>query len=79
MTGTNLCAAVKQLIAAGKSVVGVDLIYQGEFLKDGKPLDKARAVENKREAAAYTFGYNPTAFAQRVHDVLTVTSFVKES
>jgi dienelactone hydrolase len=69
--------AVKQLLAAGKSVVGVDLLYQGEFLKDGKPLEKAPTVANKREAAAYTLGYNPSVFAQRVHDVLTVAAFVK--
>ncbi len=75
--GNEPRAAIKQLIAAGKSVIGVDLIYQGEFLKDGNPLEKARKVGENREAAAYTFGYNPTAFAQRVHDVLTVTSFVK--
>jgi dienelactone hydrolase len=68
---------IRQLIAQGKSVVGVDLLYQGEFLKDGKPLDKAPKVQNSREAAAYTFGYNPTVFARRVHDVLTVVSFVK--
>jgi dienelactone hydrolase len=76
-SGPEPNAEVKKLIAAGKSVIGVDLIYQGEFLKDGKPLEKARKVGNNRESAAYSFGYNPTAFAQRVHDVLTVTAFVK--
>lgn len=76
-TSTEPTDVVKQLLAAGKSVVGVDLIYQGEFLKDGQPLKEARKVQNPREAAAYTFGYNPTAFAQRVHDVLTVAAFVK--
>ena len=70
--------AVKQLLAAGKSVVGVDLLYQGEFLADGKPQDRARKVENTREAAAYSFGYNRTLFAQRVQDVLTVLAFVKQ-
>ena len=49
-------------------MVGADLIYQGEFLADGQPLEKTRRVENTREAAAYTFGYNHTVFAQRVHD-----------
>jgi len=69
--------SVQTLLDAGVSVVGVDLLYQGEFLSDGQPLQQTRRVGNNREAAAYTFGYNPTVFTQRVHDVLTVLSFVK--
>lgn len=69
--------AVARLLDAGVTVVGVDLIYQGEFLADGKPLEKTRRVENSREAAAYTFGYNRAVFAQRVHDVLSAVRFVK--
>ncbi len=68
---------IKQLIDAGITVIGVDLLYQGEFLANGQPLEKTRQVANTREAAAYTFGYNHTVFAQRVHDVLTVLSFAK--
>jgi hypothetical protein len=68
---------IKQLVDAGASVVGVDLLYQGEFLADGKPLEQTSRVANPREAAAYTFGYNHSVFAKRVHDVLTVLSFAK--
>ena len=70
-------AAARLLVDAGATVVGVDLLYQGEFLADGKPIDKTRRVKNPREAAAYSFGYNHTLFARRVHDVLTVLSFIK--
>jgi hypothetical protein len=69
--------AIARLLDAGVTVIGVDLIYQGEFLADGKPLEKTRRVENPREAAAYTFGYNRTVFAQRVHDVLSAVRFAK--
>lgn len=69
--------AIARLLDAGVTVLGVDLIYQGEFLADGKPLEKTRRVENPREAAAYTFGYNRTVFAQRVHDVLSTVRFAK--
>jgi len=69
--------AVCRLLEAGVTVVGVDLIYQGEFLTDGKPLERTRRVENPREAAAYTFGYNRTVFAQRVQDVLSVLRFAR--
>ena len=68
---------VQKLLDAGATVVGVDLLFQGEFLADGKPMTQTRRVKNSREAGAYTFGYNHALFAQRVHDVLTVVKFVK--
>lgn len=68
---------IRRLLESGATVVGVDLLYQGEFLADVKPIAKTRRVENPREAAAYTFCYNHTLFARRVHDVLTTISFVR--
>jgi hypothetical protein len=70
---------VQSLVAAGTTVVGADLLYQGEFLQDGQPLKQTRTVANPREAAAYTFGYNPSLFAQRAHDVLTIVRYLKTS
>jgi hypothetical protein len=70
-------APVRQLVAAGKTVLGLDLLMQGEFLADGTPVTTTRRVRNPREAAAYTFGYNHSLFAQRVHDVLTGLSFAR--
>jgi hypothetical protein len=70
-------AAVGRLLDAGVTVVGADLIYQGEFLPHGQTLERTRRVENPREAAAYTFGYNPTVFAQRVQDVSCVIRFAQ--
>ncbi|MHC1768969.1 MAG: acetylxylan esterase [Verrucomicrobiia bacterium] len=69
--------AIKKLLDAGVTVVGVDLLYQGEFLNDGKPLTRTPRVQNPREAAAYTFGFNRAVFAQRVHDILSVVSFAQ--
>ena len=69
--------AVQELIKSGATVAGVDLLYQGEFLADGKPLSVTRRVANPREFAGYTWGYNPTLFAQRVHDLLTLVSFCR--
>ena len=56
--------------------MGVDLLFQGEFLAEGKPADPTRRVANTRQAAAYSFGYNPTLAARQVHDILSVISFV---
>ena len=63
---------VVQLLEGGASVVGVDLIGQGEFLPDGRPIASTRVVKNPRESASFTFGYNHALFAQRVHDVSAV-------
>ncbi len=34
--GHELTPVVQKLLSAGAAVVGVDLVYQGEFLGDGK-------------------------------------------
>jgi len=70
---------VGQLLDAGVAVAGVDLLFQGEFLADGTPITETRKVKNPREAAAYTFGYNHTLFAQRVHDVLSAIAGLKQA
>jgi dienelactone hydrolase len=69
--------AVKQLIDGGATVLGADLLFQGEFLADGQPVTQQRVVANPREAPAYTFGYNDSLFAQRTHDVLTLVKFLR--
>jgi hypothetical protein len=68
---------VRKLLNAGATVVGLDLLYQGEFLADGKPLTQTTKVTNPREAGAYTFGYNRALFAQRVHDILAAIQFIR--
>jgi hypothetical protein len=67
---------VRKLLEAGVQVVGLDLFEQGEFLPDNKSLAHARMVINeKHNSGAYTFGYNRSLFAQRVHDVLSAVSY----
>lgn len=70
---------IKKLLAAGTSVGGIDLIGQGEFLAAGHPPLKNRRVNNPREFAGYTYGYNHPLFAQRVHDILTLISFARHN
>ncbi|MCD6338482.1 MAG: acetylxylan esterase, partial [Verrucomicrobia bacterium] len=50
--GGGLRAPVRRLVRAGWTVVSADLLYQGEFLKDGKPMTQARRVDNPRVRAA---------------------------
>lgn len=77
--GEALQPDVLKLANAGVAVVGVDLLYQGEFLADGQPLTRTPRVKNPREAAPYTFGYNYALFVQRVHDVLSVVHYLKHN
>jgi hypothetical protein len=71
--------AVLKLVNSGATVVGVDLLFQGDFLKDGQPVKQTRKVENPREYAGFTFGYNHALFAQRTHDVLTTVAFLRNT
>ncbi len=70
----KLSTDVKLLTKAGFGVIGLDLFWQGGSLPRGADRNLARLVENKREAAGYTFGYNDPTFVRRVHDVLNVVS-----
>lgn len=66
-----------KLLTAGFAVAAPDLFRQGEFLAaDEGPITQTRKVSNDRDFAGYTFGYNPTLLAQRVHDLLVVLKFV---
>lgn len=70
--GGSPLAAVSQLLQQDCAVIGLDLLYQGEYLSDGQPLTESRRVNNPREFLGYTAGYNHPLFSQRVHDVLTM-------
>lgn len=67
-------AEVERLVAAGTAVIGADLLFQG-----GDPVTQTRVVENPREFAGYTHGYNHSLFAQRVHDLLTLVGFLRNT
>ena len=70
---------VLNVLSQGTAVCGIDLFMQGEFLKDGKPIEVTRTVANKREAAAYTHGYNYSLFVKRVRDILTTISMIESN
>lgn len=78
--------AVAKLLESKFSVLAADLLYQGEFTADGKPIADQRMQgytggvgkgEPWTRAVAYTFGYNLPLFSLRVHDVLTLIRFVQ--
>ncbi|MDB6007111.1 MAG: Acetyl xylan esterase [Prosthecobacter sp.] len=65
---------VKKLVAGGVAVLGADLLFQ-----NGEAGKKNRVVANPREFAGFTYGYNHPLFAQRAHDVLTLTSIQRKT
>lgn len=75
--GQSPSEGVLRLMAAGARVVSADVCELGEFRPDGQPLRRTRRVDNPREAAAYTLGYNHSLCAQRAHDVLTLLQWVR--
>jgi dienelactone hydrolase len=68
---------IQRLLDAGTAVGSVDVLYTGEFLEGAQALQESRRVDNTRQIAAYTMGYNHPLFAQRVHDVLTTVAYAK--
>ncbi len=66
--GGKWVPAVKSLVGAGFAVVAPDLLGTGEnALPKGWPVD--------RNFAGYTYGYNRSLLANRVHDALTIIGF----
>ena len=73
----SLIPAVQKVVDSGATVVGLDLLYQGEFLAPGTTFTATPKVKNPRESGAFTFGYNPAVFVQRMQDVLTTLRLVQ--
>lgn len=63
----------------GCRVIAADLFLQGEFLLDAKVLTETATVQNPRESAAYTHGYNHSVFARRTQDILSLLTYAKAS
>jgi hypothetical protein len=68
---------VRRLLDTNLKVIGVDLLYQGEFLNGGQPPARQRRLPNEEGYAGWTYCYNLPVFARRVHDILAVIKFVK--
>jgi hypothetical protein len=73
----SLSKPVQQLVDAGITVVGVDLLRQGEFLKVGQTVERQRWLEGEEGYAGWTYCYNLPLFARRTHDVLAVIRWLE--
>jgi hypothetical protein len=79
LPSVQLLPEIESLLKQGFTVVGVDLMLQGEFLSGAPTPELTRRVGNTRESAAYTLGYNHSLFAQRTHDILTTIQYLRTS
>jgi len=68
---------IRSLVDTGVKVIGVDLLYQGEFLADEQPNKQQRWLPDEEAFAGWTYCYNLPLFARRVHDILAVIALVK--
>ena len=69
---------IQQLLDAGTAVVAADLYHARDAREEDGRLQQ-RKVENPREYAGYTYGYNDAAIVRSVHDVLTILSFLRHT
>jgi len=72
--------AVRRLLDAGATVMGVDLLGQGEFLAPGgPPFENPLGLDGRRKPAehpGFLFSFNLSRFSQRVGDVLSALAFL---
>jgi hypothetical protein len=69
--------AVQKLLDAGLTVVGVDLLSQGEN-PAGETAEQQPSIKHPRNFAGFTYGYNYPLFAKRVHDALSTIAVVRD-
>lgn len=67
---------VRRALDAGYTVIGIDLLQQGEFRPDGTPLEHVK-LASTRPFAGYTYGYNLPLTAERVQDVLGAVAYAR--
>jgi dienelactone hydrolase len=70
---------IQSLLNAGVTVVGVDLLYQGEFLADELSNKQQRWLPDEEAFAGWTYCYNLPLFARRVHDILAVIASLRRN
>jgi len=70
---------IQSLLNAGVTVIGVDLLYQGEFLVDERSNKQQRWLPDEEAFAGWTYCYNLPLFARRVHDILAVIASLRHN
>jgi hypothetical protein len=69
----KLIPQVRKLLAAKVIVAAIDPFLTGEYLQNGQ----SPQITVNAKFSGYTFGYNRSVLAQRVHDILTGVAALK--
>jgi dienelactone hydrolase len=75
----SLKSHIQSLLNAGVTVVGVDLLYQGEFLAEERANKQQRWLPDEEAFAGWTYCYNLPLFSRRVHDILAVIALLRHN
>jgi dienelactone hydrolase len=70
---------IHSLLNSGITVVGVDLLYQGEFILDKQMKKQQRWLLGEEAFAGWTYCYNLPLFARRVHDILAMIRLLRNN
>ena len=73
---------VQKLLDAGCAVVGIDMYNQGELVGEAGSLEKARIIKSRNGynyGMRYTTCGNYPVFSRRVHDILSVVSYLRDN
>jgi hypothetical protein len=73
----SLKSHIQNLLNADVTVVGVDLLNQGEFLADERSNKQQRWLPDEEAFAGWTYCYNLPLFARRVHDILAIIASLR--
>jgi hypothetical protein len=78
----TMADVVEPLGNKGTALMAIDLFGQSDSA-DGKPMKKNRLNRSGQGPwatyAGYTYGYNHSLFAQRVHDILTAVTYARHT
>ncbi|MFH1718546.1 MAG: hypothetical protein ABIF19_14420 [Planctomycetota bacterium] len=77
--GGSVTSPIRRLLEAGVTVIGIDLLHQGEFLANEQPPERQRWLPDEEGFAGWTYCYNLPVFARRVHDILAAMAWSKHS
>lgn len=72
-SGDEPSAAAQKLLGAGAALAIPELYLR---TATRQPMNPARGRDPWQSAACYTYGYNPTLLAHRVHDVMTAVAAI---
>lgn len=74
----DLTAPARKLLAEGCSIACPQLYLQGATRNPNVYADGKRKLDSFLGYAGYQYGYNPSLFAERVHDALAMIAMIRD-